>query len=94
MRADMAGIQQADVLTPFRERFQGVLVANMGYTPAEANAAIAAGLVDAVAFGRAFIGNPDLPQRIAIGGPLNEDNPETYYSAGAVGYTDYPTLVG
>jgi N-ethylmaleimide reductase len=94
MRADMAGIQQADVLTPFRERFQGVLVANMGYTPAEANAAIAAGLVDAVAFGRAFIGNPDLPHRIAIGGTLNEANPETYYTPGAVGYTDYPALVG
>jgi N-ethylmaleimide reductase len=71
-----------------------VLVANMGYTPAEANAAIAAGLVDAVAFGRAFIANPDLPHRIAIGGALNEDNPETYYSSGPVGYTDYPALVG
>jgi N-ethylmaleimide reductase len=90
----MAGIQQADVLTPFRERFQGVLVANMGYTPAEANAAIAAGLVDAVAFGRAFIANPDLPQRIAIGATLNEDNPKTYYSPGAVGYTDYAALAG
>jgi len=94
MRADMAGIQQADVLTPFRERFQGVLVANMGYTPAEANEAIAAGLVDAVAFGRAFIANPDLPQRIAIGATLNEDNPDTYYSPGEVGYTDYPALAG
>jgi N-ethylmaleimide reductase len=94
MRADMAGIQQADVLTPFRERFQGVLVANMGYTPAEANEAIAAGLVDAVAFGRAFIANPDLPHRIAIGASLNEANPETYYSPGAVGYSDYPALVG
>ena len=94
MRADMAGIQQADVLTPFRQRFQGVLVANMGYTPTEANEAIAAGLVDAVAFGRAFISNPDLPHRIAIGGSLNEANPETFYTPGAVGYTDYAALVG
>jgi N-ethylmaleimide reductase len=66
----------------------------MGYTPAEANAAIAAGLVDAVAFGRAFISNPDLPQRIAIGATLNEANPDTFYTPGAVGYTDYLALVG
>jgi N-ethylmaleimide reductase len=50
--------------------------------------------VDAVAFGRAFIANPDLPQRIAMGASLNEANPETYYTPGAVGYTDYPALVG
>ena len=93
MRADMAGVQQADVLTPFRERFRGVLVANMGYTPAEANAAIAAGLVDAVAFGRSFLANPDLPHRLAIGAPLNEANPDTFYTPGPVGYTDYPALM-
>ena len=93
MRADMAGVQQADVVTPFRERFRGVLVANMGYTPAEANEAIAAGLVDAVAFGRSFLANPDLPHRLAIGGPLNEANPDTFYTPGPVGYTDYPALV-
>ncbi len=94
MRADMAGVQQADVLTPFRERFQGVLVANMGYTPAEANEAIGAGLIDAVAFGRSFLANPDLPHRLAIGAPLNEANPNTFYTPGPVGYTDYPVLVG
>jgi N-ethylmaleimide reductase len=92
MRADMAGVQQADVLTPFRERFRGVLVANMGYTPAEANAAIAAGLVDAVAFGRSFLANPDLPHRLAIGASLNEANPETFYTPGPVGYIDYPAV--
>ena len=61
MRSDFLGQQTGDVLTPIRDRFSGVLVGNMGYTPEEANAAIAAGHLDAVAFGHAFLANPDLP---------------------------------
>jgi N-ethylmaleimide reductase len=92
MRADLLGQQQGDLLTPVRQAFQGVLIANMGYTPAEAEAAIAAGAVDAVAFGRSFLANPDLPARIAAAAPLQEADPATFYSAGPEGYIDYPTL--
>ncbi|KEF42255.1 MAG: N-ethylmaleimide reductase [Cyanobium sp. CACIAM 14] len=92
MRGDFLGQQQGDVLTPVRERFRGVLVGNMGYTPAEATAAIAAGELDAVAFGNAFLANPDLPERIRRGAPLQLPDPATYYSPGAAGYTDYPFL--
>jgi N-ethylmaleimide reductase len=92
MRGDFLGQQQGDLLTPVRERFRGVLVGNMGYTAAEADAAIAAGQLDAVAFGNAFLANPDLPERIRRGAPLQDPDPATYYSAGAAGYTDYPFL--
>ncbi|WP_094511356.1 alkene reductase [Synechococcus sp. MW101C3] len=92
MRGDFLQQQLGDVLTPVRERFQGVLIANMGYTAAEANAAIAAGAIDAVAFGTAFLANPDLPERLRSGAPLNTPDPATFYSPGPAGYTDYPFL--
>ncbi len=92
MRGDFFGQQQGDVVTPVRERYQGVLVANMGYTAEEAEAAIAAGKVDAVAFGTAFLANPDLPARIKAGAPLNQAHPDTFYSPGPAGYIDYPFL--
>lgn len=89
MRSDFFGEQQGDVLTPVRERYQGVLIANMGYTVEEAEAAIASGKIDAVAFGTAFLANPDLPARIKAGAPLNPPNPATFYTSGPAGYTDY-----
>ncbi len=92
MRGDFLQQQLGDVLTPVRERFKGVLIANMGYTAAEANAAIAAGAIDAVAFGTAFLANPDLPERLRSGAPLNTPHPATFYSPGPAGYTDYPFL--
>jgi N-ethylmaleimide reductase len=92
MRGDFLGRQQGDVLSPAREHFRGVLVSNMGFDAAEAGAAIAAGAVDAVAFGTAFLANPDLPERLRRGAPLNAPDPDTFYSPGPVGYTDYPTL--
>ena len=92
MRGDLLGQQHGDVLTPARQQFRGVLVANMGYTAAEANAAIAAGAVDAVAFGTGFLANPDLPERIRRQAPLQAPDPATFYSPGPAGYTDYPTL--
>lgn len=72
--------------------FGGVYVANEGFDGAGAAAAIAAGEADAVAFGKAFIANPDLPHRLALGAPLNPWNAETFYGEGPVGYTDYPAL--
>ena len=62
------------------------------YQADEANAAIEAGLVDAVAFGTGFLANPDLPARIKAGAPLNSPNPATFYSPGPEGYTDYPFM--
>ncbi|MEB3319054.1 MAG: alkene reductase [Cyanobacteriota bacterium] len=92
MRGDVLGQQHGDVLTPAREQFQGVLVTNMGYSAAEATAAIETGAADAVAFGTAFLANPDLPERIRRGAPLQAADPSTFYTPGRVGYTDYPFL--
>lgn len=80
----------------FRQRvravYPGTIVAAGGYTLEKAEKLIGAGLIDAVAFGRSFIANPDLPARLAAGAPLNPPRPETFYGGGAEGYTDYPTL--
>ena len=92
MRSDFLGQQQGDVITPARENFDGVLVANMGYSAEEADTAIKAGQVDAVAFGVPFLANPDLPERFRRRAPLNDPNPATFYSPGPAGYTDYPAL--
>jgi N-ethylmaleimide reductase len=94
MRGDFFGKQKGDVLTPVRANYKGVLVGNMGYTPAEGATAIAEGKLDAVAFGTAFLANPDLPARIKAGAPLNAVDPSTFYSPGAKGYTDYPVWQG
>jgi N-ethylmaleimide reductase len=69
-----------------------VLIGNMGYTPAEAEAAVTAGKLDAVAFGTAFLANPDLPARIQAKAALNTPDSSTFYTPGAKGYTDYPTM--
>ncbi|MCX5944021.1 MAG: alkene reductase [Cyanobacteria bacterium] len=92
MRGDFLGQQQGDVLSPMRAAYQGVLVANTGYSAAEANQAIGSGAVDAVAFGTAFLANPDLPERFRRGADLNPPDPSSFYSPGPVGYTDYPSL--
>jgi 2,4-dienoyl-CoA reductase-like NADH-dependent reductase (Old Yellow Enzyme family) len=72
--------------------FGGVYVANEGFARESAEAALAAGEADAVAFGKLFIANPDLPRRFALGAPLNPWNAETFYSDGPAGYTDYSPL--
>ncbi len=92
MRSDFMQQQSGDVLTPAREHYLGVLVGNMGYTPEEATAAIAEGTLDAVAFGTAFLANPDLPERIKSGASLNIPDQATFYTPGAKGYTDYPRM--
>jgi N-ethylmaleimide reductase len=75
-----------------REHFQGPLLRNGGFTAATAQAALDEGSADAMVFGRAFIANPDLVERLRAGAALNEPDPRTYYAAGATGYTDYPRL--
>ena len=69
-------------------------IGNNKYDRAMAIDAVAHGAVDAVAFGVPFIANPDLPERLRRDAPLNAANPASFYSAGPVGYTDYPALPG
>ncbi len=92
MRGDFFQAQTGDIMTPAREHFRGVLIGNMGYNAEEAAKAIDEGKLDAVAFGTSFLANPDLPARIKAGAALNAPNPATFYTPGAEGYTDYPTL--
>lgn len=77
-----------------RKHFNGAYMANLGYTKASANAAIAAGNVDLVAFGVPFIANPDLVERFKKGAPLNDADQNTFYGGTEKGYIDYPTLQG
>ena len=70
----------------------GFIIAAGGYTAASAEAAVAAGAVDAVAFGRHFISNPDLVERLRLGAPLTPYNRATFYSQGDEGYLGYPSL--
>ena len=72
---------------------KGAWMVNNGYDRALAEAALANG-ADIVAFGRPFISNPDLVERLKQNAPLNELNRDTLYGGGAKGYTDYPTLAG
>jgi N-ethylmaleimide reductase len=92
MRADLYKIQHGDVLSPIRKAYRGVLVSNMFYTPQEAKKSVADEIVDAVAFGTSYLANPDLPERLKTGSPLNQPDPDTFYTPGPKGYNDYPTM--
>ncbi|MCJ8157878.1 alkene reductase [Sphingomonas sp. LaA6.9] len=81
---------QPKVSPAIRPVFQRPLVLNSDFGFAEAQAALDAGLADAISFGRTFIANPDLPLRLAEKLPLNSDEMATWYSQGAEGYIDYP----
>jgi 2,4-dienoyl-CoA reductase-like NADH-dependent reductase (Old Yellow Enzyme family) len=75
-----------------RQRFGGVYIANEGYDLPSSTAALATGEADAIAFGKLFIANPDLPRRFREGAALNAWDASTFYAPGAAGYTDYPPL--
>jgi N-ethylmaleimide reductase len=79
-------------LQVLRRAFRGPYIANNGYDPALARETIAAGRADAIAFGRAFISNPDLVERLRRNAPLAKPDKATFYGGDAKGYTDYPTL--
>lgn len=79
--------QAVDQLRPF---WRGTLILAGGFTGESAEDAIQSGRADAVAFGRQFIANPDLPLRLRLGAPLNPYNRATFYGGGAAGYVDYP----
>jgi N-ethylmaleimide reductase len=76
----------------FRKAFTGVLISAGGYTAESADQSIAEGLADAVAFGRLFLANPDLPKRFELQSPLNAYDRTTFYGGAEKGYTDYPAL--
>jgi 2,4-dienoyl-CoA reductase-like NADH-dependent reductase (Old Yellow Enzyme family) len=75
-----------------KRAFGGAYIANQGFTPAAAQTALDAGEADAVAWGKLFIANPDLPRRLLLGAPLNTADSATFYGGTAHGYTDYPAL--
>jgi N-ethylmaleimide reductase len=75
-----------------RRHFRGPLILNSDYTVDSAQAALDSGVADAIAFGRPFIANPDLVERLRTGAPLNMWDAKTFYTQGAEGYTDYPVL--
>ena len=87
---DHQGLPSASEL--FRPIWPRVLIAAGNYRPETAEAAVAAGHADAIAFGRLFIASPDLPHRIRCGAPLNAYHRPTFYGGEAEGYTDYPML--
>jgi N-ethylmaleimide reductase len=86
------GVQIPQVAETFRAQVTVPLIVNTGFDKAKANAFIAAGKADAVAFGVPYIANPDLVERLCKDAPLNKPDPTTFYGKGAKGYTDYPAL--
>jgi 2,4-dienoyl-CoA reductase-like NADH-dependent reductase (Old Yellow Enzyme family) len=76
-----------------RDAFSGAYIMNEGFDQQSAQRALDEGIADAVAFGKLFIANPDLPRRFAQQEPLNAWDPSSFYAGGSKGYTDYPELV-
>jgi len=83
---------ERSLLRHLRELWQGFYIVNGNYDRVRAEEAINTGYADAVAYGRAFLANPDLPKRLQLGAALNEPDQTTFYGGGVAGYIDYPTL--
>jgi N-ethylmaleimide reductase len=75
-----------------RKKFKGTLIVAGGFQADTAARWLREGKADLIAFGRKFIANPDLPERLRAGAAFNTDDPTTYYGGGEKGYTDYPSL--
>jgi N-ethylmaleimide reductase len=88
-RADVNHQNVPSALELFKSDWSGVLIGAGGFDGASAEAAVASGKADAIAFGRAFIANPDLPMRLKFNIPLSPYNRATFYGGGGAGYTDY-----
>ena len=82
----------ARMLPIFRQHYRGPLVVNAGITPERAAEIVNSGEADAVAFGRLFLANPDLPARIRTGGSYNSPKLFGIYGGSDAGYLDYPSL--
>ena len=89
---DYYGYEGFDPIGLVRQHYRGLLVGNGGLNRDSGSRMIAEGRADAVAYGTAFIANPDLVERFRVDAALNVPDPETFYSQGAEGYIDYPTL--
>ena len=83
--------QALNMVELIRRKFKGTLMVAGGFRADTAAQWLREGRADLIAFGRKFIANPDLPERLRLGGPFNIDDPTTYYG-GEKGYTDYPSL--
>lgn len=81
-----------EVSPAMRPLYSGKIVLNSDYVGDTAQARLDEGVADAIAFGRPFIANPDLVERLRGGAHLASANPKTFYSQTAEGYTDYPTI--
>ncbi len=81
-----------DAASRFKARFGGKLIAAGGFTRNRATELVAEEWADAVAFGRLFIANPDLPERFRLAAPLNRYDRSTFYGGDARGYIDYAAL--
>ena len=86
------GVQIEHVARTFRPMTSVPIVVNTGFDEAKADAVLAAGDADLVAFGVPYVANPDLVERMRTGAPLSKPDPSTFYGEGAKGYTDYPVL--
>jgi N-ethylmaleimide reductase len=86
------GVQINNVAETFRPMISVPIIVNTGFDKAKANAVLASGNADLVAFGVAYIANPDLVKRLRRDAPLNKPDPTTFYGVGPKGYTDYPVL--
>ncbi|MGO9434405.1 MAG: alkene reductase [Terracidiphilus sp.] len=75
-----------------RTLWKGLYIVNGGYDRQRGEEAIRTGHADAIAYGRPFLANPDLPRRLQLRAALNEPDPTTFYGGGAAGYTSYPAL--
>lgn len=85
------GRSEVDPVAPtIRAAFKGPLILNSDYDGDSGQAQLDTGVADAISFGRPFIANPDLPERLANGLPLAKDDMRTWYSQGPEGYIDYP----
>ncbi|WP_342650530.1 alkene reductase [Pseudomonas sp. REB1044] len=85
-----SGAYSTEFRSALRTAFEGAILVCGGYDQEKATTVLEQGFADAVAFGTAFIANPDLPERFARGAPLAQADTNTFYGGGARGYTDYP----
>lgn len=92
--SDVSDVPHAEpnIAKRYRPIYKGNLIINAGFTQESGNKVIEEGDADMVAFGSLFISNPDLPERFAQDADLQEPDQKTFYTPGAKGYIDYPSL--